>query len=90
MTTAGLTNPLRQGGAIYDDLTKDYVGANGAIAEDDSGTATQGPALANGDCLAGFAYAEGGRAAGGAGIVPAHMPDAGGCGSATVAYVQFG
>ena len=84
-TAAALANPFRQGAMPYDDDTKDYMGTGGVITEDYSGTGIQAPAIANGDCMAGAGYADGGWAAGSPGIVPAQMPDAGGGG--TVSYV---
>jgi hypothetical protein len=50
-TQAALNNPLRQGGRMYDDNTKTYVGSNGVITEDYSGVGTQTAGLAFGDAL---------------------------------------
>jgi hypothetical protein len=84
LTSVALGNPLRQFSQVYDDLTKDYFGANGVIAEDYSGTPTQGPAIANGDCQSGAGSAEGGRRqVGSPGIIPAKMPNAGEGGGAS-------
>ena len=41
LTQQALNNPLRQGGRMYDDNTKDYLGSNGVISEDYSGVGTQ-------------------------------------------------